>query len=238
MADLQGSPGTESTLSCASDDTLVDHPSHSFFTFVSISVYSFPSLPRTQSALFLATINAFNRLEHSCEVCYFLRKRRPIDLVQPGSAREWVWVGQDNRIFEAHKCPWRLLHPLVLYADFALQVQDSMRQSCLGDKELAICARCGEPRDGAELHPRCLYSPSLFMIAFMIWGARPIRDHVFSFLLLCSSISIPNLGSRSEYAEWLGFPITPASSLRHIHLVVVAYRLLRDNDFLPPYVFL
>ena len=238
MSVLQGSPGTESTLSCTSDDTLIDDPSHSFFTFISISVYSFPSLPRTQSALFLAIIDAFNHLEHSCEVCYFLQKRRPIGLVQPGWAGEWVWVGQDNHIFEAHKCPWWLLHPLVLYEDFALEVQDSMRQPCLGDKELAICARCGEPRDAAEPHPCCLYGPSLFMITFMIWRARPIHDRVFSFLLLCSSISIPDLGSRSEYAEWLGFPITPGSSLRHIHLVIVAYHLLQANDLLPSYVFL
>lgn len=237
MADHQGSPGTELALSCTSDDTLVDDSSPSFFTFVSISFYSFPSLPRTQRALFHAIIDAFDRLERSCEVCYFLRKRRPIVLVQPRSSGELVWVGQDNHISEAQKCPWPLLRPLELYKDFALQVQHSMRQPCLGDKELAICARYGQPRDGAEPHPRCLYGPSLYMIAFMIWTARPIRDHVFSFLSLRSSINIPNIGSRSEYAEWLGLPITSESSLRHIHLVVVAYRLLRRNDLLPWYVF-
>ncbi|KAF8549211.1 hypothetical protein OG21DRAFT_623959 [Imleria badia] len=149
-----------------------------------------------------------------------------------------VWVGEDNHIFEAQKCPWLSLHPLVLYEDFALQVQDSMRQSYSGDKELglAICARRGQLRDGAEPHSRCLYGSTLFMIAFMIWTARPIRDHVFSLLSLCSSISIPSFGSRSKYAEWLRFHITSGSSLRYIHLIVVAYRLLRNNDLLPWYV--
>lgn len=238
MADLPSSPGAPSTLSRASDDTLVDDSSYQFFTFIFTPLYRLPSLPRTTRALSDAVIDAFDRLEHCCEVCYFLRKRRPIDIIQPDSSGGWEWVGQDNHVFEAQECPWRLLRPLTLYEDFMLHVQDSMRQLYVGDGELAICVRCAQPHDSVKPHPRCLYGSSLFMISFMVWTTRTVRDHIFSFLILRSGTSIPNLKSTSEYAEWLGFPIASWSSLRHIHLVVIAYRLLRRHDLLPMYVFI
>jgi len=79
-----------------------------------------------------------------------------------------------------------------------------------------------------EYHQRCCYGQSLFMLAFLIWFDRSTRDHVFSFIHTHADIDIPNFPSKEAYAEWLGSSIfSTRPTLNYIHLVIVAYDILR-----------
>lgn len=204
----------------------------SSYTFVIIPAENLSGIPAPMDDLAYALLRCFRHLQTECTVCYFLGRRRPI-LVVETHPRGGRWESYDYHKNEAEHCPWRLLHPSTPYASFSTNVHTSLRHSNSGGGRWSVCVACGEPSHIDEYHEKCCYGQNLFMLAFLIWEDESTRDHVFSFIYTHTDVNIPGFTSREEYAEWLGSPIFPARpTLNHIHLVIVAYDILRRAHLL------
>jgi hypothetical protein len=218
-----------------SGDSLLQELFPSSYTFVIIPSENLLEIPAAMGDLAYAILRCLSHLHTACQVCYFLGQRRPI-LVVVTHPRGGSWESYDYHKNEAERYPWRLLHPSTSYESFSTKVHASLRHSNAGGGGCDRYVICGEPRRMTEYHESCFYGQGLFMLAFMIWKDRSTRDRVFSFIY--THINIPNFPSREEYAEWLGSSTFSAwATLNYIHLVIVAYDILRRARVLPRSVF-
>ena len=201
----------------------------SSYTFVDIPAENLPvsGIPPPMCGLACTVIHCLNHLQTKCEVCYFLGWHCPILVVE---THPWggKWESYDYHKNEAEHCPWHLLHLSTPYASFSSKVHTLLCHSDSGGEGWTVCTHCGEPSDVTEYYKQYCYGQSLFMLAFLIWDDCSTRDHVFSFICTHTHTNIPAFPSRQEYAEWLRSPIFSAQpTLNHLHLVIVAYDILR-----------
>ncbi|KAF8119958.1 hypothetical protein EV363DRAFT_1193806 [Boletus edulis] len=216
------------------DASLEDAPAAtptSFFTYIALP-QNIPPVVIEHQILASRVSDILCRLGKYCVVCYFLGRRRPIlskRLRADGSTIEVADLHADH---PAH-CAWGLVHPSTSFPSYSMEVNASLHRSGSGGSAWSVCVSCGTPFNLSFDHEVCVYGETLFALAYLVWEDRPTRDHVFTYILSGTPISVPDIQSREAYAQWLGSSISSYPTLNHIHIVAVAYDILRRGHLLP-----
>lgn len=165
-------------------------------------------------------------------VCYFLCHKRPIKVVlthQQGDHFEEY----DDHATEFTCCPWCLLTDCSAYHHFSSQVSALLRLSNSSNSGWFVCPICAESWNTPTYHQHCIYGPDAFLSAYLVWEDLPTCDSVFM-LLYENSVTSPDFQDRSAYAVWLGSNVSQTMPmLNKIHLLIIAYHLLRWAGELP-----
>ncbi|KAG6371437.1 hypothetical protein JVT61DRAFT_9133 [Boletus reticuloceps] len=189
-----------------------------------------PDIPNTFPGLAYAVQQCIRRMGIHCAACYFLRHPRPIKIVT--RHRGGYIEKYDNHANETCRCPWRLIdHPD--FNSFCYQASASLGRSNSGGGDWFVCSTCAELFSGRLHHQRCIYGEQIFMLAYLVWEHLPTRGYAFSFLSR-NNVLVPNFQDRNAYAQWLGESVDEVRpTVNNIHLLVVAYHLLRWANQLP-----
>ncbi|KAG6369015.1 hypothetical protein JVT61DRAFT_2566 [Boletus reticuloceps] len=189
-----------------------------------------PDIPSAFPGLACAVQQCIRRMGVHCAACYFLRHPRPIKIVtrhRGGYSEKY-----DNHANETYRCPWRLIDHLD-FDSFSYQASASLRRSNSGGGDWFVCSICAELFNGRLHHQRCTYGEHVLMLAYLVWEHLPTRGYTFSFLCR-NNIMVPDFQDRNVYAEWLGECVDEVHpTANNIHLLVVAYHLLRWANQLP-----
>ncbi|KAH0833797.1 hypothetical protein J3R83DRAFT_10945 [Lanmaoa asiatica] len=191
-----------------------------------------PSIPNSFSERIQLISNCFRRMQKHCTLCYFLRRINPVKIIQTsrGTILDTLY---DHHANDFERCPSRLINPSSPYHNFTCHISALMRCSFSGGAGWFVCTICAEPYDDILYHERCIYGRELFLLAYLIWEHPPTLGRVFS-LLRINDVTFPNFQNITEYAQWLGNGINLTRPvLNNIHLVIIAYHLLRWVGQLP-----
>ncbi|KAF8418656.1 hypothetical protein L210DRAFT_3655538 [Boletus edulis BED1] len=190
-----------------------------------------PTVPSSFSERVQILASCFRRMQKHCALCYFLRRINPIKIIQT-SRGALLDTLHDHHTSEFERCPSRFVSPGP-YRDFSSHISASLHSSFSGGAGWFVCSTCTEPYKDALYHERCIYGEDFFLLSYLIWQHPPTLHKTFS-LLHASGVSFPDFQNITAYAQWLGNSADLAvPNLNHIHLVTIAYHLLRWAGQLP-----